>query len=124
MPIPFRASPRRPPLDLLAERRRRGRPTPPDSMDDRHRHERVAREALHQELIEATLERAEAHERLGDFERALEWLDRAASLSGDLPPAYRARRARWLRAESRRRGPAAGSWRDGSAGWERMRRGR
>jgi tetratricopeptide (TPR) repeat protein len=80
--------------------------------------ERVADEARHQELIEATFDRAEAYERLGDFERALEWLDRAAALGGDLPPAYRSRRALWARATARRSWAAAGDWRNhlGTAG--------
>jgi hypothetical protein len=80
--------------------------------------ERVADEARHQQLIEATFDRAEAHERLGDFEQALEWLDRAATLGGGLPPAYRARRALWARATARRPRPAAGGWRNhlGTAG--------
>jgi Tetratricopeptide repeat len=68
--------------------------------DDREWDERVSREARHQELIEATFDRAEAFERLGDFDQAVAWLDRAAAISGDLPPAYRARRARWARAVS------------------------
>ena len=50
----------------------------------------------HQEVIEATVDRAEAYARLGDFSRAVEWLDRAAA-AGDLPAMYRARRARWSR---------------------------
>jgi hypothetical protein len=55
----------------------------------------AAREAQHQELIEATFDRAEAYARLGDFERAVEWIDRAAALTGDLPPVYQRQRARW-----------------------------
>jgi Tfp pilus assembly protein FimV len=80
--------------------------------------ERVAHEAGRQELIEATFDRAEAYERLGDFERALEWLDRAAALGGGLPPAYRSRRALWARATARRPRAAAGDWKNrlGSAG--------
>lgn len=74
--------------------------------------ERVARETRHQELVEATFDRAEAYERLGDFERALEWLDRAAALCGGLPPAYRSRRALWARATARRPRPAAGDWKN------------
>jgi tetratricopeptide (TPR) repeat protein len=73
--------------------------------------ELVAREAIHQEVIEATFDRAEAYERLGDFDRALEWLDRAAALGGGLPPAFRARRARWARATRRPR-PTASGWRN------------
>jgi tetratricopeptide (TPR) repeat protein len=80
--------------------------------------ERVAHEARHQELIEATFDRAEAYERLGDFEQALEWLDRAAALGGGLPLAYRSRRALWARATARGPRPAAGDWKNrlGSAG--------
>jgi tetratricopeptide (TPR) repeat protein len=72
--------------------------------------ERVAHETRHQELIEAIFDRAEAYERLGDFERALEWLDRAAALCGGLPPGYRSRRAVWARATARGPRPAAGDW--------------
>ena len=72
--------------------------------------ERVAHEARHQELVEATFDRAEAYERLGDFEQALEWLDRAAALCGGLPLAYRSRRALWARATARGPRPAAGDW--------------
>jgi hypothetical protein len=67
------------------------------SIGDREWDEHVAREAQHQELIEATFDRAEAYARLGDFEHAVVWLDRAATLSGDLPPHFRAKRARWDR---------------------------
>jgi tetratricopeptide (TPR) repeat protein len=74
--------------------------------------ERVAQEVRRQEFIEATFDRAEAYERLGDFERALEWLDRAVVLGGGLPPAYRSRRALWVRATARRPRPAAGGWRN------------
>jgi hypothetical protein len=63
----------------------------------RHQDERVAREVRHQEVIEASFDRAEAYARLGDFDLATEWLDRAAAVSGGLPPAYRAQRARWAR---------------------------
>jgi hypothetical protein len=66
----------------------------------------MAHEVRHQEIIEASFDRAEAYERLGDFEHALEWLDRAAAASGGLPPAYRAERARWARAAALRRQPA------------------
>jgi hypothetical protein len=81
-------------------------PTPASSAWD----ERVAHETRHQELIEATFDRAEAHAGLGDFERALDWLDRAAALCGGLPPAYRSRRALWARATARRPRPAGGNW--------------
>jgi tetratricopeptide (TPR) repeat protein len=74
---------------------------PEKSISDREWDEHVAREAQHQELIEATLDRAEAYARLGDFEQAVEWLDRAATLSGDLPPTYRVKRARWARSPLR-----------------------
>ena len=59
--------------------------------------ERVGREVRHQQVIEASFDRAEAYARLGDFDRAVEWLDRAATASGGLPPTYRAQRARWAR---------------------------
>ena len=68
---------------------------PQESLDDREWDGRVADEVRHQEVIEASFDRAEAYARVGDFEQALEWLDRTATLSGGLPPAYRARRARW-----------------------------
>jgi hypothetical protein len=89
-------------------------PTPASTPWD----ERVAHETRRQELIEATFDRAEAYERLGDFERALEWLDRAAALCGGLPPAYGSRRALWARATARGPRPAAGDWKNhlGSAG--------
>jgi tetratricopeptide (TPR) repeat protein len=83
---------------------------PDESLDDREWDERVAREARHQEVIEASFDRAEAYERLGDFEQALEWLDRTAALSGGLPAAYHARRARWAREASLRPHPAGGEW--------------
>jgi len=59
----------------------------------------------HEDVIEASFDRAAAYERLGDFEHALEWLDRAARISGDLPPAYRALRDRCIRAEGLRLRP-------------------
>src|SRR5688572_24710975 len=43
---------------------------------------RVAHEVAHQARIEAAFDRAERCERLGDYERALEWLDRAEDLGG------------------------------------------
>jgi hypothetical protein len=58
--------------------------------------EHVAREARHQARIEAAFDRADACERLGDFNRGLEWLVRADRLGGGLPPAYRELRARWV----------------------------
>ena len=83
-----------------------------EAISDREWNERVAGEARHQALIEASFDRAEACERARDFEHALEWLDKAATLSGGMPPAYGARRARWARAAaltSRRGGSAPGT---------------
>ena len=74
---------------------------PEKSIGDRESDGHVARDAQHQEVIEATFDRAEAYARLGDFEHAVEWLDRAATLRGDLPPTYRVKRARWDRAPLR-----------------------
>jgi hypothetical protein len=79
---------------------------PRESIGDHEWDEQVVREAKHQELIEATFDRAEAYARLGDFEHAVEWVDRAAALSGDLPPAYRMKRARWSRTSAVRPRPA------------------
>jgi hypothetical protein len=81
---------------------------PEESFDDREWDERVAREVMHQEVIEASFDRAEAYARVGDIEQALEWLDRAATLSGGLPPAYRARRARWAVSGAVRLRPTGG----------------
>jgi hypothetical protein len=81
---------------------------PQESFDDREWDGRVAREMRHQEVIEASFDHAEAYARVGDFEQALEWLDRAAMLSGGLPPAYRARRARWTLSTTMRLGPTGG----------------
>jgi hypothetical protein len=85
---------------------------------------RTAREVQHRELIEASLDRAASYERLGDFEHALEWLDRAAAISGGLPAAYRAQRARCARAAAFRLRPAGGDWKkrvarsgEDAAGW-------
>ena len=78
---------------------------PPEATDDRQWDDRTAREAQHQEVIDASFDRAEAYGRLGDFEHALEWLDRAAVASGGLPGAYRALRARWARAAGLRARP-------------------
>jgi hypothetical protein len=75
---------------------------------DRAWDERVAREVRHQEVIEASFDRAEAYARVGDFEHAVDWLDRAATLSGGLPPAYRARRARWVLSSAVRLRPTGG----------------
>jgi hypothetical protein len=80
---------------------------PKEPIGDHERDEQLGRESRRQELIEATFDRAEAYARLGDFEHAVEWLDRAATLGGDLPPTYRVKRARWDRA-SRRPGLGAG----------------
>ena len=90
------ASPR-PSLGQSGGRRRAVPELPPESIDEEGREERVAREVRHQELIEASFDRAEAHARLGDFEQALDWLDRVVVLSGALPAGYAAQRARWAR---------------------------
>ena len=103
------ASPR-PSLGQSGGRRRAVPELPPESSDEEGREERVAREVRHQELIEASFDRAEAHARLGDFEHALEWLDRVVVLSGGLPAGYVAQRARWARAAASRLQPAAGDW--------------
>jgi hypothetical protein len=58
---------------------------------------RVAREVAHQARIEAAFDRVDACERLGDFECALGWLERAEELCGGLPAVYSAQRARWAR---------------------------
>lgn len=81
----------------LARRPRAVPDLPPRPREDREWDGRVAREVRHQEVIEATFDRAEAYARLGDFDRAVEWLDRAATVSGGLPPSYRAQRAGWVR---------------------------
>ena len=88
---------------------------PQEAADDPTWDERVAREVRHQEMIEASFDRADAYARLGDFEHALEWLDRAAAASGDLPPAYRAQRASWARAAALRPRPTGGDWKNGVA---------
>lgn len=95
----------------VSSRRRRAVPElPPASIDGQAWDMHVAGEVRHQQLIEASFERAEAHARLGDFEQALEWLDRAAALSGGLPAGYAAQRAHWARAPASRLQPAAGDW--------------
>jgi hypothetical protein len=98
-----------PPPDFSrGEHRRRPRAVPdlpPLSTDDGQWDDRIAREVQHQEVIEASFDRAEAYGRLGDFEHALEWLDRAAVASGGLPGAYRRQRARWARAAALRPRP-------------------
>jgi hypothetical protein len=57
----------------------------------------VARQVKLQAGIEAALDRADACERLGDFELALDWLDLANTLSGGLSPSCSAQRARCAR---------------------------
>jgi hypothetical protein len=61
--------------------------------DSRDLDERVAREAARQRRIEAAFDRADWFYSVGDIEPALEWLQAAEALSGDLPLTYRARRA-------------------------------
>jgi hypothetical protein len=58
--------------------------------------QRVAREAAHQARVEAAFDWADAFDRLGDAELALEWLDKADALSGGLTPTYREKRMRLL----------------------------
>jgi hypothetical protein len=79
-----------------------------EPLDDREWQKHVAREARHQEVIEASFDRAEAYARVGDLAQAVAWLDRAATLSGGLPPAYRARRARWALSTAVRLRPTGG----------------
>ncbi len=64
------------------------------SPDSKEWDRRVARESEHQARIEAAFDRADAFDRLGDLELALEWLDEADALSGGLTPSYRAKRLR------------------------------
>jgi hypothetical protein len=64
---------------------------------------RVAREVDHQARIEAAFDRADAFDRLGAVQLALEWLDEASALSGGLTPSYRAKRLRLDRWVARRR---------------------
>jgi hypothetical protein len=59
--------------------------------------ERVARQMKLQADIEATLDQADACQRRGDFEHALECLDRASALGGGLSSECLAQRARCLR---------------------------
>ena len=100
-----------------SDRRPRAVPElPQESRDDRDWDDRVAREVRHQEVIEASFDRAEAYARVGDFEEALEWLDRAATLSGSLPRAYRAQRARWVSSPAMRLRATGGYQDAGSAG--------
>ena len=71
----------------MPEGRPRAVPDLPQELPDRREWaERVAHEVRHQEVIKASFDRAEAYARVGDFERAVEWLDRAATASGGLPP--------------------------------------
>ena len=79
----------------LAERPAAPPESPSESPQDREWDGQVAREVRHQEVVEATFDRAEAYARLGDFERAVEWLDRAATAGGDLS-AHVSRAARTL----------------------------
>ena len=91
---------------------------------DREWDGRVAREVAQQVRIEAAFDRVDACGRLGDFERALEWLERAEELAGGLSPEYGAQRARWARQLARRQGLAAGAQKvrtDGLSGEERGR---
>jgi hypothetical protein len=54
-----------------------GYPAAPADATNRHEPGKsVGRGARHRELIEASFDRAEAYGRLGDVERALEWIDR------------------------------------------------
>jgi hypothetical protein len=103
-----------PPADFSrGEHERRPRAVPdlrPEPTDDREWDQRTAREVRHQEVIEASFDRAEAYGRVGDFEHALEWLDRATALSGSLPTGYRAQRARWARAAALRPRPVGRDW--------------
>jgi hypothetical protein len=59
--------------------------------------ERVACEAARQARIDAAFDRADLFYSVGDLERALEWLRAAETLSGELPPTYRRRRAQMAR---------------------------
>src|SRR3954451_13227451 len=98
-----------PPGSSPAEHSRRPRAVPdlpPESTDDREWDARVAREVQHQELIEASFDRAEAYGRLGDFEHALQGLAGPAAAGAPLPMAYRARRARWAQGAALRPRPA------------------
>jgi len=57
----------------------------------------IAREAVRQREIEAAFDRADACERAGDLQLALEWLDLAGELSGGLSPECRTQRAHLAR---------------------------
>jgi hypothetical protein len=65
-----------------------------DSPETQEWDRRVEREVEHPARIEAAFDRADAFDRLGDVELALDWLDEAGTLSGGLTPAYRAKRLR------------------------------
>ena len=78
-----------------------------DSPEAQEWDRRVAREAEHQARIEAAFDRADAFDRLGDAELALEWLDEAGALSGGLTRTYRAKRLRLGRWVARRRAAGA-----------------
>jgi len=71
--------------------------TRPASRDAKDWDARVAREAAHQGRIEAAFDRADSFYSVDDLEPALEWLRAAEALSGDLPRAYRVRRAQMVR---------------------------
>jgi hypothetical protein len=71
-------------------------PSRSDPSDAQEWDGRVARETAHQARIEAAFDRADAFDRIGDAERALEWLDKAGALSGGLTPTYREKRLRLL----------------------------
>jgi hypothetical protein len=97
---------------VAPEARLRALPDLPQELPDHREWEgRVAREVRHQEVIEASFDRAEAYARLGDFDRAVEWLDRAATAGGGLPPTYRAQRARWVRTTAVRPRRTGGGYR-------------
>jgi hypothetical protein len=104
------AAPGEPPQAKYNGRPRAVPDLPHEAANDRRWDERIASEVRHQELIEASFDRADAYARLGDFEHALEWLDRAAAVSGGLPLAYRAQRADWAQAAALRLRPAGGDW--------------
>jgi len=57
---------------------------------------RIGREARYEALIEDAFDKAEAHARAGNLERALESLSEAEDLSGGLPDAYIERRKHWI----------------------------
>jgi hypothetical protein len=48
------------------------------------------------EEAQRMLDWADVAAMLGDFEEAVEWLDRAAELMGSLPPELEARRREWI----------------------------